>query len=82
MTKKPWDTATDSINPTKALKGSVMLDRIEPRLIHDFGTPITLHRSPAQRHVLSRCLHKLGRTLPAALNEALPIAGAQRDGPI
>jgi hypothetical protein len=82
VTKQSWHTATDSIDPTQTLEGSVVLGWIEPRLIHDFGLPITLHRGPAQRHVLSRCFHKLGRTLPAALNEALPIAGAQRDGPI
>jgi hypothetical protein len=73
VTKQPWHTATDSIDTTKTLKGLVVLGWIEPRLIHDFGLPITLHRGPAQRLVLSHCFHKLGRTLPATLNEALPI---------
>ena len=48
MMKQPWHTATDSINPTKTLKGSVILGWIKPRLIHDFGTSITLHRGPAR----------------------------------
>nr|ADD94853.1 hypothetical protein [uncultured marine bacterium MedDCM-OCT-S04-C72] len=82
VTKQPWHTATDSIDSTQTLKGSIMLGWIEPRLIHNFGPPITLHRGPAQRHVLSRCFYKLGRTLPAALNEGLPITDAQRDGPV
>ena len=53
LRKKLWHAATNSISPTQTLEGSVMLCWIKPRLIYNFGPPITVHRGPAQRHVPS-----------------------------
>jgi hypothetical protein len=49
-TKQTRHATTDGIDPSQTLEGLIMGDRIQARLIHHLGLPITLHWSPAQKH--------------------------------